>query len=100
MSDFIQIVCPNCGAPIPNADPLAISYKCPYCGAEFFNPNVKENIREAYVFPVNIDEQAFRENVKNILVSEEDLPLDFIDSRLLFTSEAKLCYFPSMSFGE
>lgn len=98
MSDFIQIVCPNCGAPIPNADPLAISYKCPYCGAEFFNPNVKENIREAYVFPVNIDEQAFRENVKNILVSEEDLPLDFIDSRLLFTSEAKLCYFPFYVF--
>lgn len=98
MSDFIQIKCPNCGAPLVNADPTALSYKCPYCGTEFFNPNIKEQMQDAYVFPVNIDIQNFWQNVKNTLASAEDIPLDFLDPRIFSSKNVGMYYVPFYVF--
>lgn len=98
MSDYIQITCPNCGAPLVNADPTALSYKCPYCGTEFFNPNIKEQTQDAYLFPVNIDINNFWQNVKDALASAEDIPLDFLDPRIFSSKNVELYYVPFYVF--
>lgn len=83
---------------IRHADPTALHYKCPFCGNEFFNQGIKAQKQDAYVFPVTIDSQDFMQNVKDVLKSEEDIPLDFIEPKIFSSHKLGLYYVPFYVF--